>query len=265
MKSMRPGFAFVVAALLGITSVACSTMMGDLSQDDGDEEAHAAPDRNRGGAGNDDMLQETNGASSSSSSLQSNPDASTEGGTGSDGGMLTPTPTPTAPKAPSCFPVTLNPTSAVNVGVGQSWRSPQAALAGDGNNATTPLSVDNRESAYLQFGFAGGAVPANATVQGLMVDIARGAGSDCIESLEVNAIVQGGERRRTDVGDKWIGTRYYGGPADTWGGAIPASAFDGSFAVRIKTKLSGSKDQCGENPRDARIDRVFVTVQICVP
>lgn len=194
--------ALALTALLAFGSFACSAMMGDLSQSEGDGDPRATGGANGGQAGGDDpMLQASNGAATNSSSLQSNPDASSPN-QNTDGGMLTPTPAPKP--ARTCGAVALRPTTAFNAGGGQSWRAPTQALVGDGNPATTPLSTDNRESTYLQLGgFGGATIPANAVITGFRLDVNRSASSNCITSQEVTAIVSGAARSRPDVGERW--------------------------------------------------------------
>lgn len=246
-------FTLVCAVISGIGAAACSFGMGDLSQ----VEPPSIGGANGGAAATDDpMLRE--GTSAAAPAESSSAQADDAASNAADAGVAA------LPKpAPNCELVTLTPTSAVSIGGGQTWRDPALALVGDGNPSTTPLSTDNRDSSYLQLsGFTGATIPATAVVKGLIVDVARGAGSNCIVAQEVTAVVGGADRVRTDVGDKWQGTRIYGSGQDTWGGAIAASTLNSSFAVRIKTRMVGNQQECPQE-REARVDRLQVLVHYC--
>jgi hypothetical protein len=165
---------------------------------------------------------------------------------------------------PNCQLVTLNPKSVQSAGGGQAWNLPTGALADDGTNAKSTLSTDKRDSALLVFGgFSGAAIPANANVKGLLVDIDRSAGGTCIKAKTISATVAGGQRPRGDATDPWHGIRSYGDIDDTWGGPIAPTDLGGAFTVAVQTHLEGSAADC--NARDARIDMLRVRVFYCVP
>jgi hypothetical protein len=244
------------AVIAGITAAACSLGMTDLSakQDDGrgkEAATNAAPLPDGGGNGDDGVLHP---ATTEQGSEEIGPDTPVDAGAAA-----------AMPDASvGCDFHVLKAKTAVNVGGGRGWRDAANALATDGNNAEATLSTDARETTLLELGGFDPPLPANATrIEGVLVELVRSSGSTCIEAQEVTADFADGPHSRGDVGDKWTGTRFYGGTTDKWGAATIAPAtFGASLRVRVKARMTGNQQQC-PHARDARLDSLIVRVHYC--
>lgn len=162
-----------------------------------------------------------------------------------------------------------SPANAANTaGTGTvAWANPGRARVSDNSRATATLN-DNIVSNYLvvrNFTFS---VPANSTINGIVVDFERSVtatGSpvrDAAVRLVKNGVIQAADR---STATSWPGADAYethGGTTDLWGTALTAADVNNaSFGVAISATKAGTT---GGN-RNARVDYVRMTVYYTPP
>lgn len=172
-----------------------------------------------------------------------------------------------------------SPTTATNnTSLGTiSWSSPNNVFLSDNQRATVILSNDQISNYLVATGFDFSAIPDNATITGILVNIERSE-----EGLSTRAgifdyavhIVQGGTisatENKADISTAWPNSANenyasYGGVADLWGISwTTAQIKSANFGVAISAqnrKISGHPAGANES---ARIDHITITVEYSV-
>lgn len=143
-----------------------------------------------------------------------------------------------------------------NTGGGSAWNSPGNITASDNNDAYTGgISGDSQYLKATSFGFA---IPAGATIDGIVVDVRRqnngGAGQDKECKLVKGGVIQ--STNKAVLGD-WgsaYATATYGASNDLWDTTWTAEEINASdFGFVIKTQNLG-----GNNSTD--VDHIQITV-----
>lgn len=140
------------------------------------------------------------------------------------------------------------------------WANADRITAGDGESASAAGMPTGSPTVLLigkGFGFA---IPPDATIDGITVEIVRSSiGSRCgdvLVSLLSDGLVDGDNR--ADFTTVWPATaaaKAYGGPTDLWGLALtPADVNDPEFGVGVQCVKAIA------GPGGARVDYLSVTV-----
>lgn len=235
VETMR--FRVGCAAVAAITLVACGFAMDDLSSQPATKSDRAGGLPTTGPAPQSDATPSGGG----DYQLPSADDAGT-------------------PLQSGCQIVTLAPTQGHDEGEGTPWIDPGSATNDDGMTAQVPLSPDNRNSRTLVVDhLAGAAIPAIATIKGVLVDVDRSSG-DCIVGRQIALRVGASERTRAIDGN-WDKIALFGGLDDLWSEApiTPADLASPTAGVTIGIRFQG---QC--RPREGRVDAVRVRVHYCL-
>lgn len=152
---------------------------------------------------------------------------------------------------------------ASQAGVGTvAWTSPGSATVSDNTRATATIS-GGAQSQYLVVSSFGFAIPAGATIDGIVVEVEKCASSASNVLDNRVRIVKGGAIGATDKSSAtpWVITSSeayvtYGGAADLWGETWTADDINASaFGVAISVRNSNVK-----LPRAAYVDHIRITV-----
>lgn len=144
----------------------------------------------------------------------------------------------------------------------EDWVSPTNIGADDGSEASiTAATFDSPDISFLLIGYNFGfAIPADATVDGMLVEIEKrdgGIGSAADNRVQIWVISQGA------FGDnKWSGTDWpvnatvvsYGGASDTWNHTLtPAVVNDSNFGIALSVQATSANT-------DVFVDFIRVTI-----
>ena len=165
-------------------------------------------------------------------------------------------------------------TASVATGVGNDydWDFPANAAVDDGGIARADLSCTGAYSGrsfYLDSTGHGFTIPAGATINGILVEVKRYAGSTQSAIYDVTLrILKAGAPVGTDkaAGSYWSATpgyTSYGGAADLWGTTwTPAQVNASGFGIRLQSADAGcDADQIPpDNEHTPYVDAMRITV-----
>ena len=152
---------------------------------------------------------------------------------------------------------------ASQAGVGTvTWTSPGSVTVSDNTRATVTLS-GGAQSQYLVASSFGFAIPAGATIDGIVVEVEKSSSSASNVLDNRVRIVKGGAIGATDKSSAtpWVITSSeayvtYGGAADLWGETWTANDINAStFGATISVRNSNVKQL-----RSAYVDHIRITV-----
>lgn len=155
------------------------------------------------------------------------------------------------------------PTQAVSLGAGTSWQTPTAVYGPDNNSADADLTNANRTSETLYASGFGFAVPASATVVGVVVRI-RGRSSESDDDVrdDVVRLAPGGQatgvNKAAKIWHETTETINYGSASDVWGlqltpQEVNAPTFGVGYVARYHGASSGTM----------RVDQMTMTITYC--
>ena len=148
-------------------------------------------------------------------------------------------------------------TGADSAAVGSAaWSNPGNVTAADAQNATASvgIGIDSHYLVATGFGFA---IPAGATINGIVTEVKRSSPMGTVSDEKVR-IVKGGSVGSTDKasGTSWPTTaayQSYGSNSDLWGQSWTASDVNASnFGVAIQAQAAGLDT--------AQVDHVRITI-----
>lgn len=158
-----------------------------------------------------------------------------------------------------------NPSSGTNqAGIGtEVWQSPDNITLAGSPYATATLYHEHLQSNYLQGTNYNFAIPPDATITGIEVEINRKSDSRNPNVVDTEVrLVKGGQIAGDNraLPDDWPTTltvATYGGPTDLWGLSwLPADINSIDFGV----VLAAHRDNNGNNQRQALVDSMQITV-----
>lgn len=181
------------------------------------------------------------------------------GGSGGTGGGCPPVAKVTAALAPT------NATNSAALGT-EPWTAPVNAIVSDGTSASVLVKQTQVSNALLVTGF-GAAIPANATVTGVIVSVKRFDLNQIVDhSLTLSsqgAAIGSNHASPIDWKTQIPETVTYGGASDTWGVALsPGTVNAADFGVALAVK---SGDATNVFPQSARVDAITVTIHYSAP
>lgn len=160
-----------------------------------------------------------------------------------------------------------NPTASQNIaGATPNWSTGSVVFASDDSRATATFSdVDTGPGATLEATGFGFAIPTNASIQGIVVEVERSvaAGSGNIRDFSVLIVKNGSATgtNKADTGTNWPSVdayKTYGGSADLWGTTwLPADINASNFGIQLRATSTGIPV---DNFKTARIDHIRITV-----
>lgn len=147
--------------------------------------------------------------------------------------------------------------------VGSGWTNPTYVLSSNNWDAYDSIP-GNSQSASLDVTNFGFAVPANATITGIVAYVERSASGGGVDDEDVYLLI-GGAVRGVDKGSMsdwptydWV--RSYGGSADLWGASwTPAEVNASTFGLRLRV------DNDSSSTRTASVDHISIRVYYTVP
>jgi hypothetical protein len=200
------------------------------------------------------------------------------GGSGSDGGGVDASPSPDeetdgapfmahqdagCPLKYSTKPGTVA-TSVPRAGAtGKAWDNTAGALKVDGTYAQDVLT-DGEQSELLRVTGYGFAIPAAATIKGVVVELKR-QGDNKIVDGNIELWLDGAPSDRPKfVASGWptkIGTHHYGQEIDTWGNDLsPGLVGRPGFGTEIWAKR---REDAGTGPATAAVESLIITIWYC--
>ncbi len=163
--------------------------------------------------------------------------------------------------------VTASPTNCVNVtGIGtQAWNRPARAVASDNSYATAATVIGGTTSNYLQCTGYNFAIPTNATINGITVNVERKFGSllgsahDTAMRLVIGGAIQVTDRSTATTYTNSDVTEAHGGATDLWGAALmPTDVNNTNFGAAFAATGSGIASTIS-------VDYISITVDYTVP
>lgn len=172
-------------------------------------------------------------------------------------------------QAATPYSVTLNPTACANdnsVGT-VNWTNPGNALTS--NDARATASVDGTTTRYLLCDGYGFAIPAGATITGIIVNLERrssstgnGGSNDSSVRMVKGGVIVGNNGATTTDWPTTEAVEAHGGSADLWGTTwTPAEINAADFGVAV----SATKPNSGGAAHTVSIDLVQITVHYTLP
>jgi hypothetical protein len=142
------------------------------------------------------------------------------------------------------------------------WTNPGNAQVSDGVYATVNTGSAGTNSQYLEASNFGFAVPANATITGILVEIIRVSGAVGVKDARVRLLIGGTVQSAADRASlvAWASaptTQAYGGSTDLWGQAAitPAQVNAANFGVALSVNGNDT----------ASVDALRITVYYALP
>ncbi len=154
--------------------------------------------------------------------------------------------------------------SAVSMGDGAVWETPEGAIVKD-DGAVATVVMEDKDSAELVLSDYGFDVPASAKIIGFELQFNRQAEGEVLDS-EIHVVANGTPSpTRKFFGPNWPksaqGEHIYGDEADDWGfnQSLLGSAIDAkTFSVTIKVKRAD-----GATKATAKVDQARMSVLYC--
>jgi hypothetical protein len=150
------------------------------------------------------------------------------------------------------------------------WGTPTNVVSSNNAYATAVLPTINTLSHYLKVTGYGFAIPTNATINGILVEVEKSEASVSSATIVDNAIyaVKGGTIQTGGTNQKSASTwpttdayTSYGSGSDLWGVAwTPADINASTFGVAIQSKNNGASGS-----ETARVDHARITITYSLP
>lgn len=142
---------------------------------------------------------------------------------------------------------TIAGTGANNADAGdRAWANPTRVNADDGSNSTTASQKSGNTSQYLHASSFGFAIPAGATIDGIVARVQRLASANSVITDHTIQLLNAGTRtgdNKADVVTTWTTAAVnadYGAASDLWGNALtPAIVNASTFGLAVRTSASG--------------------------